>query len=193
VSPTELNRLAANIRLLILDVDGVLTDGRLYYGESGEHFRAFHVRDGLGIKLLTDTGTAVAVISGRTSTSLSNRLSPLGVEHIYQGRSDKQPAFNELLETYALAPESVAYMGDDVQDLPVMAQVGLAASVADGHGLVRERAHWVSPSAGGRGAVRELCELILAGQGKWEGILMQHFLVSGPPGPPGLGSAAKTR
>ena len=166
------------MRLLILDVDGVLTDGRLYYGENNEHFRAFHARDGLGIRLLVESGVAVAVISGRSSRSLATRLEPLGVRDIYQGQEDKQPAFAELLDRHQLTADQVAYMGDDLQDLPLLSQVGFAATVADGHPRARERAHWIAPSGGGRGAVRELCELILDAQGNLAPLLATRYAPS---------------
>jgi len=168
---------ARRIRLVILDVDGVLTDGRLFYGEHDEHFRAFHVRDGLGIKLLTAYGIAVAVISGRHSRSLGARLKPLGVQYIYQGVEDKQPAFAELLSKVCCSADETAYMGDDLQDLAVMAQVGFAATVADAHPMVLERAHWTSAATGGRGAVRELSEFILSNQGKLNAILRARFSI----------------
>ena len=167
---------AAEVRLTILDVDGVLTDGRLYYGESGEHFRAFHVRDGLGIKLLHEQGVEVAVISGRKSRSLGDRLEPLGVKRIYQGQDDKRGAFAELLQALALTPAQVAYVGDDFQDLPVMRRVGLAATVADAHPVVQSHAHWIASCGGGRGAVRELSEFILDAQDKLQGLLQTQYL-----------------
>ena len=172
---SDIEARARRIRLVILDVDGVLTDGRLYYGEHDEHFRAFHVRDGLGIKLLIEYGIVVAIISGRHSRSLSTRLEPLGVQYIYQGREDKQPAFAELLSKVSCSAEETAYMGDDLQDLAVMARVGLAATVADAHPMVAARAHWTSTAAGGRGAVRELSEFILSKQGKMTAILRDRF------------------
>ena len=166
----ELFQRAAKIELLILDVDGVLTDGRLYYGEQSEHFRAFHVRDGLGLKWLMDAGLEVAVISGRSSRSLMERMSSLGIERVYQGQSDKRLAFEALLSEFKLDSRAVAYLGDDVPDLPVMLRVGLAVAVADAHPLVQAKANWITTAAGGRGAVRELCELLLQSQGKLEAI-----------------------
>lgn len=172
----ELIERARPIRLLILDVDGVLTDGQLYYGEDGEHFRAFHVRDGLGIKWLTTHEIGVAVISGRRSAALPARLEPLGVQPIYQGQEDKTGAFQEVMDAHGVTTRETAYMGDDVQDLPVMARAGFAATVRDAHPLVLERAHWRSGASGGHGAVRELSELLLHSQGKLAPLLRASYL-----------------
>jgi len=156
---------AADVRLLVLDVDGVLTDGSLYLGNQGEEFKAFHVRDGHGIKMLQETGIQVAIITGRSSPLVADRMRSLGVEHVYQGQEEKLPAFTQLLEALKLKPEQVACVGVDVLDLPLLLRAGLAVSVADGHPLVARHSHWCTPSPGGRGAVREVCEFIMEAQG----------------------------
>jgi 3-deoxy-D-manno-octulosonate 8-phosphate phosphatase (KDO 8-P phosphatase) len=157
-----------NIQLLILDVDGVLTDGRLYFGNRGEALKVFHVRDGHGIKLLMAAGVRVAALSGRRSAAAAARLRELRVPTVVQGCSDKLAALHTLAKRFGLDPLNCACIVDDTPDLPLMAAVGLSAAVADAHPIVLAAAHWVARSAGGRGAVRELCDTLLrarAGQG----------------------------
>ena len=149
---------AENIRLLILDVDGVLSDGLIYMGNNGEELKAFNVRDGYGIE--------VAIITGRKAKLVEDRCATLGITHLYQGQSNKLIAFSDLLEKLAIAPENVAYVGDDLIDWPVMEKVGLSVAVADAHPLLIPRADYVTRIAGGRGAVREVCDLLLLAQGK---------------------------
>ena len=153
------------MRLLVLDVDGVLTDGRLYLGEEGSELRAFHVQDGLGLVMLRDSNVPVAAISGRASRIVPKRLAEVGVEHCYMERTDKLRAMEELLAIYDLPFERVAYMGDDVIDVPVIRAVGLGVAVADAHPAARRWADWVTTARGGRGAVREVCEAILEARG----------------------------
>ena len=150
----------ANIQLLILDVDGVLTDGRLYFGAKGEALKVFHVRDGHGIKLLMGAGVQVAAFSGRRSAATAARLRELGVP-VVQGCSDKLAALHKLTQRLKVDPLNCACIVDDTPDLPLMSAVGLAAAVADAHPVVLSAAHWVAQSPGGRGAVRELCDAIL--------------------------------
>ncbi len=149
------------IRLLVLDVDGVLTDGRLYFGARGEALKVFHVRDGHGIKLLMTSGVEVAVVSGRRSTAVRLRMRELGVRHVVQGCTDKVAALYALSRRLAIAPLAAACLVDDTPDLPLMTAVGLAGAVADAHPLVIAAAHWVAEAGGGRGAVRELCDALL--------------------------------
>jgi len=156
---------AALIRLVIFDVDGVLTDGSLYFGNDGEELKAFYVRDGLGIKLLQSTGVDIGIITAKTSRLVARRMAELGVRHVFQGKHDKLIAFKYLCNKLQLEPKQVAYVGDDVIDVPVMLEVGLAIAVGDAHALVLERAHWQTPSVGGRGAARDVCELIMQAQG----------------------------
>jgi 3-deoxy-D-manno-octulosonate 8-phosphate phosphatase (KDO 8-P phosphatase) len=157
---------AALIRLVIFDVDGVLTDGRLYLGNDGEEFKAFHVRDGHGIKMLLAAGVEVAVISGRHAASVERRMSDLGIRHAYLGVQDKRSVFDGLLERLGLIADQVAYVGDDLIDLPVMTRVGLAIAVRDADPFVKRHAHWRTPSRVGRGAARDVCELLLEARGQ---------------------------
>src|SRR5574343_1069541 len=147
------------LKLLILDVDGVLTDGRLFFDDNGKEYKCFHARDGHGIKLLRQSGVEVAVISGRKSNSVALRMQSLGVELVYQGHENKRAAFEEILQTLNLQPEQVVHVGDDVLDLPVMAQAGFSVAVADANFAVKQRSDWCTELAGGLGAVREVCDL----------------------------------
>ena len=174
-SQDSLYEIAVNIRLVLLDVDGVLTDGRLLIGEDGTESKAFNIRDGHGIKMLQQTGIEVGIITGRTSSSVKHRAADLNVKHLYQGRNDKLSVLKELLTKLALQPTQAAFVGDDVVDLPAMLQVGLAVAVNDAHELVKEHAHWVTPSAGGHGAVREVCEMLMRAQGTYA-TAMQRYL-----------------
>lgn len=155
---------ANDVRLLVLDVDGVLTDGRLYFSARGEELKCFHVRDGYGVVQLMRAGVQVAVISGRQSRAVERRLSELGVTWIRQGVEDKLAALRELLDILGLGPQAVASMGDDAPDLPVFQVARLAIAVADAHPSLKSHAHFITQAAGGQGAVREACDLILEGQ-----------------------------
>jgi 3-deoxy-D-manno-octulosonate 8-phosphate phosphatase (KDO 8-P phosphatase) len=161
-SPTARKPAAlGTIKLLILDVDGVLTDGRLYFSAAGESLKVFHVRDGHGIKLLMGSGIEVGAFSGRRCAAVTARMRELKVRHLVQGCSDKVTALRRLTERLAIKPLECACLVDDTPDLPLMSAVGFAAAVADAHPLVQSAAHWVSTLPGGRGAVRELCDAIL--------------------------------
>ncbi len=151
----------ARIELLVLDIDGVLTDGRLYFSARGEALKVFHVRDGHGIKLLMGAGVQVAAISGRRSAAVRARLRELEMRNVVLGCSDKVAAFQRLTHRLKIEPLACACLVDDTPDLPLMAAVGFAAAVADAHPLVQSAAHWISGLPGGRGAVRELCDVIL--------------------------------
>lgn len=166
---------AARIRLVIFDVDGVLTDGSLYLSDSGEEYKAFHSRDGHGIKMLQRTGVQVAVITGRTSNVVIHRMRDLGVSLLYQGSIEKLPVFENLIEQLGVEPDHVAYVGDDVVDLPVMRRVGFAIAVQDAHPLVKKHAHWQTPNGGGRGAARDVCELIMEAQGTLDEALGKYL------------------
>lgn len=159
---THVMTKAENIRLLILDVDGVLSDGLIYMGNNG----AFNVRDGYGIRCALTSNIEVAIITGRKAKLVEDRCATLGIVHLYQGQSNKLIAFSDLLEKLVIAPENVAYVGDDLIDWPVMEKVGLSVAVADAHPLLIPRADYVTHIAGGRGAVREVCDLLLLAQGK---------------------------
>jgi 3-deoxy-D-manno-octulosonate 8-phosphate phosphatase (KDO 8-P phosphatase) len=164
--PADILQRAARIKLAIFDVDGVLTDGKLWYGADGSEFKAFHAHDGAGMKQLMAAGVEIAVITARKSHVVSVRMAELGVVHEYQGRADKLACFEHLIAALKLAPEDVCYTGDDVVDLPPMLRVGLSIAPANAHPFVRERAMWRTRNSGGNGAAREVCDLILAAQGK---------------------------
>jgi len=166
-----LKQRASKIRMLVLDVDGVLTDGKLYFDHAGNEMKAFNTRDGLGMKALQRVGIEVAVITGRKSEAVSYRMNQLGIAHVYQGREDKLDAFLDLLKTTRLDAQQVCFAGDDWIDLPVLMRVGLAVSVADAEDQVKQQAHWITQRNGGHGAVREICNLILKAQGKDQTIL----------------------
>ncbi|MCG6896200.1 MAG: 3-deoxy-manno-octulosonate-8-phosphatase KdsC [Thiocapsa sp.] len=162
---------AARIRLVIFDVDGVLTDGSLYLGDDGQEYKAFNSRDGHGMVMLQESGVRIAVITGRTSQVVRIRMESLGIAHTFQGCRDKLPAYEVLKRNLALEDAAIAYVGDDVVDLPVMRRVGLAIAVADAHHLVQGHAHLCTRLPGGRGAAREVCELIMEAQGTLAGML----------------------
>lgn len=170
---------AAKIRLVIFDVDGVLTDGSLYLGENGEEYKAFYARDGMGIKMLQASGVSIGIISARNSPVVTHRMHSLGIQYVFQGQSDKLRAFQQLCQQTQLHPYQVAYVGDDVNDIPVMLQAGLAIAVGDAHSLVAKHAHWQTQATGGRGAAREVCELLMQAQGTLETQLSR----AGVPGP----------
>ncbi len=171
--PAQVLERAARVRLLALDVDGVLTDGMLHLGDNGVEYKSFYSRDGHGLKLLMRSGVEVAVITGRRSKLVSERMASLGVTKVYQGRERKLPVFLDLLDQLALEPTQTAYVGDDVVDLPVLRHTGLAIAVADADPRVVSRAHWCTRLPGGRGAVREVCDLILQAQGRFDEALSQ--------------------
>ncbi|RFA30290.1 hypothetical protein CAI21_06665 [Alkalilimnicola ehrlichii] len=165
---------ARNIKLLALDVDGVLTDGRIYMGNNGEMMKAFHIQDGKGISMLLAAGVEVAIITARSSQIVDQRAKELGIRYVLQGQKQKQIALEELLELLNLDLAQVAYAGDDLVDVPILAQVGLATAVANAHPWVKRHSHWTTQRAGGEGAVRELCELVLAAKGQLRSILERY-------------------
>jgi 3-deoxy-D-manno-octulosonate 8-phosphate phosphatase (KDO 8-P phosphatase) len=171
VYPPEVWQRAGLIKLVILDVDGVLTDGRLYFDKAGEAFKVFHVRDGHGIKMLQHVGIEVAFLSGRRSDAAYHRARELGINRFHEGLRDKAPVLTQIRADLNLAPEEVATVGDELVDLPLFQRVGLAVAVADAVPEVRDAAHWVTSNPGGQGAVREVCDLILKAQGRWEALL----------------------
>lgn len=155
---------ARNSGLVVFDVDGVLTDGRLFLTEDGSETKVFHSRDGQGIVMLRATGVHVAIISGRSSPVVAQRMAALGVHHVHQGCADKLPVLETLAGQLSMELERVVYVGDDLPDLPPMLRVGLAIAVADAHPLVVRHAHWQTQSRGGRGAAREVCDLVMQSQ-----------------------------
>jgi 3-deoxy-D-manno-octulosonate 8-phosphate phosphatase (KDO 8-P phosphatase) len=167
----ELRSRARRIRALVLDVDGVLTDGRLYYGVDGEAIKAFDVRDGFGIRLLQQAGIQLAILSSRRSAAVAARAGELDIELVLQGRTDKLDGLREILAALGVEAGDCAMIGDDWPDLAPLARVGLAATVADAAPEVRERAHWVARACGGRGAVRELAEMLLRAQDRFDALL----------------------
>ncbi|MBI2382793.1 MAG: HAD hydrolase family protein [Gammaproteobacteria bacterium] len=166
LSPAALRARARRIRCVFLDIDGVMTDCKLYLGPDGQELKAVNVKDGLGMKLLLKAGVEIAVISGRPSEAMARRLDYLGVRHVHLNTEDKLPAYEAILANLGIADAQCAVMGDDVPDLALMRRAGLALTVADAHAQVLKRAHWVSRHRGGDGAVREACDLILAAQGR---------------------------
>ena len=162
--------LAKSIKLLLVDVDGVSSDGKLYFGNNGEEFKSFNIKDGLGIKLLRDSGVKVAIITGRQSEIVARRAKELGIEDIVQGRDDKCQALLELCQHHQLDIVECAYMGDDLPDLSAIKSAGLGMTVADACAVVRKSADWVSRHDGGCGAVREACEFILSARGEWSAL-----------------------
>ncbi|WP_404403119.1 3-deoxy-manno-octulosonate-8-phosphatase KdsC [Idiomarina seosinensis] len=153
------------VKLLVLDIDGVFSDGRIYLGNDGEELKAFHTRDGFGLKALINAGFQVAVITGRESDIVRRRMQHLGVQHIFQGQDDKSTAFQQLLGELALDEPQVAYVGDDVPDLALIQRAGLGIAVNDAHPAVQQNAQYITRCRGGFGAVREICDLILLSQG----------------------------
>jgi len=170
----SLLRKAKKIRLLLLDVDGILTDGRILYNEKGQEIKWFHVQDGQGIRWLLREGIEVGFLSGRSSRAVEMRAEELGVSFLFQGIKDKTKIFEKLLQKTKLDPEQISFMGDDFMDLPLLKKVGLSISVSNGHPLVQKKVDYVTRAAGGLGAVREVSELIFRAQGKWESILRDY-------------------
>lgn len=163
VSPEVKTRIE-KIKLLICDIDGVFSDGTIFLGNDGEELKGFNTKDGYGLRQFMRAGFDIAIITGRTSNIVKNRMKGLGVEHIYQGMEDKITGFKQLLQDFELTATEVAYIGDDFPDVPVMREVGLAVAPADGHPYVRSIAHYVTTLGGGKGCVRELSDLILLQQ-----------------------------
>lgn len=172
--PSSAYKAAQKVKLVLLDVDGVLTDGRLYYGNAGEELKAFDIQDGLGIKLLQNAGIKVGIITGRSSVLVERRAKELGIDHLIQGREDKLTALNELLEKITFDFEEIAFVGDDLPDLAIIRRVGLGITPANGNHLIASQALWQTKKSGGNGAVREVAELILSAQSKLESVLASY-------------------
>ncbi len=167
---------ASQIELIIFDIDGVFTDGGLYRSDDGQETKRFHATDGLGIRMLADAGITIGVITGRTSKVVEHRCKELQIEHVYQGQKDKLGAFETLAAKLNLDHTKVAYMGDDIIDMPVMKRVGLALTVPGACAEIAEMAHWTSQRQGGNGAVREACELILKSQGLYQQAIARYLV-----------------
>jgi len=166
---------AARIRLMIFDVDGILTDGSLHFGAEGEIIKTFNVLDGHGIKLLQQSGVAAAIVSARQSPIVARRAADLGIVQVHQGVHDKRIAFEQLMAQNNIGPEVCGFAGDDVIDLPILMRAGFAASVPNGHAEVRARVHYVTQAGGGRGAAREICDFILRAQGNYDAALAPYL------------------
>ena len=163
----QLKKRARKIRMLILDVDGVLTDGRIIYDNRGNALKNFNVQDGFGMTLLPRAGIKSGIITAKASLAMKRRAEEMKITKVYQNISDKLTAYKEILKTFALEDEEVCYVGDDLMDLPVLNRAGLAVTVADGVGEAKKAAHYITKKKGGHGAVREVIEIILKAQGKW--------------------------
>lgn len=168
LTPKDLEQRAQKIKLAIFDVDGVLTDGSLFFGDDGQEYKAFNSLDGHGLKMLRRSGVALAIITGRNSQVVVHRTRNLGIEHVYQGAEDKLVIYRQALEDLGFDAEHTAYMGDDVVDLPVLKRCGLAICVPQSVDLVKRHAHYVTERGGGHGAAREVCELIMRAQGTFD-------------------------
>ncbi len=171
----EIQNQLKKIELLLLDVDGVLTDGGIIYHDDQVESKKFNVKDGLGIRLLMQSGIHVGIVTGRRSKALRHRCDNLGITLLFDGVGDKAAALQEVINQTGFSKDQIAFMGDDLPDLPIMRKVGLAVAVSDAHALVRKHAHLVTQAAGGKGAVREICEDILNAKGKWTGICESFF------------------
>ena len=177
--PDNAKEQARRLRLMAFDVDGVLTDGALYYTDEGVEIKAFNTLDGHGLKMLQKFGVAVAIITGRKARCVELRMQNLGIDLLFQGVEDKKETMQSLLAQLGINADEAGYMGDDVVDLPVMTACGFSAAPADAHSLTKHHARMIANKAGGRGAVREVCEFILDAQGKLEDALSPYLPVSG--------------
>lgn len=173
-TPRRIAEIASTIKLLILDVDGVLTDGGIILDGGENELKVFHVRDGHGLRMLKKAGVEVAIISGRNSKVVDRRAMELGITEVYQRSHKKISAYNELLSKFSVVDDEVAYIGDDVVDIPLLKRVGLPVAVADAVEEAKEAALLITNAPGGRGAVREICELILKANGKWSELLDEY-------------------
>jgi 3-deoxy-D-manno-octulosonate 8-phosphate phosphatase (KDO 8-P phosphatase) len=173
--PADVRERAARVRLVAFDVDGTLTDGKLGLDGNGLETKQFHVHDGLGLKLLLDAGIEVALVTARTGTVVNGRAKELGVQHVFLGVANKLACIDALIARLGLTREQTAYMGDDLPDLGALSALGLAVAPANAHPWVRERVHWRTQAAGGNGAARELCDLILAACGEADSVLHRYL------------------
>ena len=176
MNSSKVQQRAARVKLLLMDCDGVLTDGRIWIFENGEEQKGFHTHDGLGIDLLHRAGLKSGIISGRVSSAVERRAQGLGMTFVYQGCEDKLDAFNDTLAQAGVTNGEVAFVGDDLNDIPLMLQSGLGIAVADAAPETREHAHYVTNAAGGYGAIREVVELILKAQGRWDDLVKQYLV-----------------
>ena len=163
-----------HIQLLLLDVDGVLTDGSIIYNDDGSENKSFNARDGLGLRLVMSAGIKVGIVTGRSSKALRHRCDNLGIGLLFDGVGDKAAMLDEIVAQTGIGPEHAAFVGDDLPDLPLMKRVGLSIAVADAHEIVRQKADWTTQAPGGHGAVREVCEALLTAQGLWDEIIARY-------------------
>ena len=175
ISKEDFRGRAKKIKMLVMDVDGVLTGGEIILDSQGNEMKMFHVRDGHGIKMIQRTGVKTAIITGRSSNVVAIRAEELGIGDVFQGAKEKLPAFRELLERHGLTEEEAAYVGDDIVDIPVMKRAGLSFAVADAEQYVKEASHYVAGRNGGKGAVREVIDLLLKAKGEWEAVTAKYF------------------
>jgi 3-deoxy-D-manno-octulosonate 8-phosphate phosphatase (KDO 8-P phosphatase) len=166
---------AKQIRLAIFDVDGVMTAGALHYGSNGIESKYFHVHDGQGLKILKKSGVNIGIITTCKSDTVKRRMQDLGIEHVYQGQVDKLPAYNDIKQKLNLTDEQIAYVGDDLPDLAILSRVGLAITVKNAPKIMQQYTHWVTTKKGGKGAVREVCELIMQAQGTYQTIVDSYL------------------
>jgi 3-deoxy-D-manno-octulosonate 8-phosphate phosphatase (KDO 8-P phosphatase) len=171
----EVTNKLKQIRLLLLDVDGVLTDGSITYNDNGAESKVFNVKDGLGLRLLMDAGIKVCIATGRTSKALRHRCRDLGIDHVYEGVREKDTLLDSIIEQTGVSVKEIAFIGDDLVDLPLMKKIGLTIAVADAHETVIDNVAMVTSAKGGVGAVREVCEAILKAQGRWEDIVESYL------------------
>jgi 3-deoxy-D-manno-octulosonate 8-phosphate phosphatase (KDO 8-P phosphatase) len=171
VKTSTLPQKLKDIRLLLLDVDGVLTDGGIIYSGEASETKVFNVKDGLGLKLAMEAGIEVGLVTGRSSGALGRRCRELGIRYLYDGVQHKAQLLDRIAEETGVPADKTAFIGDDLPDLPLMKRVGLSIAVADAHESVREFSDWTTAAAGGRGAVREVCDALLKAQGKWEKLM----------------------
>ncbi|KPK51194.1 MAG: 3-deoxy-D-manno-octulosonate 8-phosphate phosphatase [Thiotrichales bacterium SG8_50] len=166
---------AQTIKLAIFDVDGVLTNGTLFMGDDGQEYKAFNSRDGHGMKMLVANGVETAIITGRQSDVVTHRARDINIKYLHQGALEKLPVYEKLIAELGLTPEQTAFVGDDIVDLPIMLRAGLSVAVADAHPMVKEHSHWVTPGAGGCGAAREFCEMVMFAQGNYAAEMQRYF------------------
>lgn len=176
---SELLEKASHIRLLVLDVDGILTTGLLYYDHEGNEIKSFHIQDGLGIKLLQQMGIQVAIISGKTSTAVEKRMHTLGIEHLHLGVEHKLPFYQKIKAALQLEDKQIAYMGDDVIDLPILIRAGFSITVPEAIPIIKQKVDYITKKSGGLGAVREICDKILQAQGLYDVMLESYLTLEG--------------
>ena len=163
-----------HIQLLLLDVDGVLTDGSIIYNDAGSETKIFNARDGFGLKLVLQAGIKVGIVTGRSSNALRHRCDNLGIRYLFDGIADKAIILEKIAAQTGVGPDNAAFVGDDLPDLPIMERAGLSIAVADAHEIVRQKAAWTTQARGGHGAVREVCEALLKAQGLWDQIMERY-------------------